>query len=180
MMNEQKVSSLLTPRQLAFIDEYLIDFNGAQAAIRAGYSHKTAGPQAARLLVNVNISRMIAERIEARNKRLQIDSEYVLKRLIEIDQMDLIDIFEIDGHLKSIDKWPAIWRQMIQGLDVSEITSQGEVIGLLKKVKWPDKLKNLELLGKHTNIGAWEKKVELNQYGQKTISELLIELARDS
>ena len=86
----------LTPkeeRQNRFVQEYIIDLNGAQAAIRAGYSPKTAREQASRLLSNVNIQEKIADARNARNERLKVDQDYVLNRLIQVDQLDIIDIF---------------------------------------------------------------------------------------
>ncbi|EEF79443.1 Terminase small subunit superfamily [Methylophaga thiooxydans DMS010] len=162
------------------MDEYLVDFNATQAAVRAGYSQKTASPQAARLLANVNVSKAISERVKSRSEKLAVDSEYVLRRLIEIDQMDVVDILNHEGQLKPVSEWPEIWRQTITSLDVAELSSEGENIGLLKKVKWPDKVKNLELLGKHTDIGAWEKRVEVNLNDRKSLAELLEEAARES
>lgn len=63
-----------------------------------------------------------------------------------------------------ISTWPKLWRQYLAGFDVSELFegsgSDREMIGLLKKIRWPDKLKNLELLGRHVDVKAWKDKVE--------------------
>lgn len=64
--------------QKLFVFEYIIDFNGTQAAIRAGYSEKTAQQQASRLLLNVVIQTAIDEAIADRRKRLRIDADSVL------------------------------------------------------------------------------------------------------
>lgn len=69
----------LTPRQSRFVDEYLIDLNATQAAIRAGYSEKTARSQGQRLLTNVDIGAAIQERMHQRAKRTKIDADYVLQ-----------------------------------------------------------------------------------------------------
>lgn len=74
----------LTPKQEAFIREYLIDLNATQAAIRAGYSEKTATEQGSRLLTNVNVSTRIEELKSQRAEKLELDAEWVLKRLKEI------------------------------------------------------------------------------------------------
>lgn len=73
-----------TAKQQMFIDEYLVDLNGTQAAIRAGYSEKTAGVQASRLLANVNIRARIEELKKTRADRLNLDAYWVLKRLMDI------------------------------------------------------------------------------------------------
>jgi phage terminase small subunit len=81
----------------------------------------------------------------------------VLNRLIEIDQMDIIDILNDDGVVKPIGKWPKVWRQFLSGMDVTELKGKESEAGFLKKIKWPDKLRNLELIGKH--LGVWSDKV---------------------
>lgn len=74
----------LTEKQQRFIDEYLVDLNATQAAIRAGYSEKTAYSQGQRLLKNVEISSRIEELKKHRADRLNLDAYWVLKRLMEI------------------------------------------------------------------------------------------------
>lgn len=71
----------LTPKQAEFCRQYLIDLNATQAAIRAGYSVKTAKEQAARLLTNVNIQSEISQMQVAREKRTEITQDYVLSGL---------------------------------------------------------------------------------------------------
>ena len=155
----------LSPKQKLFVDEYLIDLNAKQAAIRAGYSAKTAERSGPRVLCSVVVQSVLAERIAEREKRTEINADYVLKRLAEIDQMDCLDILNDNGSVKPISKWPKIWRQFISGLDIADIFEgsgeERELVGLLKKIKWPDKLKNLELLGKHVSVQAFKEKMEL-------------------
>lgn len=69
----------LTPRQQAFVNEYLVDLNATQAAIRAGYSQKTANEQGARLLANVSIQSFISEQIKKRNERTERTADDVLR-----------------------------------------------------------------------------------------------------
>ncbi len=150
----------LTDKQQRFVEEYLIDLNGTQAALRAGYSEKTAGRQACELLEKTHIAEAIAEAKAQRSIKTSIDATYVLNRLVEIDQMDVLDIHNDDGSLKPIREWPKIWRQFISGMDVSELFDgrgdEREIIGVMKKIKWPDKVKNLELIGKHVEVQAFK------------------------
>ena len=69
----------LTPKQQAFVDEYLIDRNGTQAAIRCGYSSRTANEQASRLLANVKIQGAVAQGILAARQRAEITADTVLQ-----------------------------------------------------------------------------------------------------
>ncbi len=151
----------LTPKQALFAKEYLIDLNATQAAIRAGYSAKTAQAQGGRLLLNVMVQNLIREGQSKRADSLEINAEYVLKRLVEIDQMDALDILNEDGTLKPISQWPKVWRRYLSGLDIMEMSAGGDSdnLAFIKKIKWPDKVKNLELIGKHVNIQAFSDKV---------------------
>lgn len=150
----------LTVRQEAFCQEYIISLNATQAAIKAGYSPKTAQMQSSRLLSNVMVSQRVAELKSERSDRTQINADYVLNRLVEIDQMDVADILNDEGGVKPVFQWPKVWRQFISGFDVAELWEgsgdEREQIGVLKKIKWPDKVKNLELLGKHVDVNAFK------------------------
>ncbi|MDT8894196.1 terminase small subunit [Halomonas sp. I1] len=152
----------LTPRQSRFVDEYLVDLNATQAAIRAGYSERTARQTGAQNLSKPNITDAIEQRKAHRSERTRIDADYVLHRLVEIDQMDVADILADDGSILPVREWPQSWRRTLSGLDVAELwDGQGEEreqIGLLKKIKWPDKVKNLEMLGKHVDVQAWRER----------------------
>lgn len=148
----------LTDKQEMFCREYLVDLNATQAAIRAGYSEKTANEQGAQNLAKLSIAQRIAELKSERNEAVKVDAEYVLRRLVDIDGMDVLDILLSNGELKPIKEWPKVWRTTLSGMDVTEMA--GDSAGLLKKIKWPDKVKNLELLGKHVDVQAFKEKVE--------------------
>lgn len=154
----------LREKQERFCQEYIIDLNATQAAIRAGYSKKTAQEQASRLLLNVMVKSRLAELLEERNQRNKIDADYVLQRLVEIDQMDVIDILNNDMSIKPVSEWPQCWRRYIVGFDLAEMFEgkgeDREMVGILKKIKWPDKVKNLELLGRHVDVQAFKDRVE--------------------
>lgn len=150
----------LTPKQAIFVDEYLKDLNATQACIRAGYSEKTAEQQGPRLLGNVGVAEAIAVGMEKRAKRTQIGADYVLNRLAQIDQLDVADILDNTGNFKPVLEWPKVWRQTVSGLDIQEIMS-GDTESVIRKIKWPDKLRNLELLGKHVDIGAFRERIDM-------------------
>ena len=71
----------LGPRQKRFVEEYLLDLNAKQAAIRAGYSPKTADVQGSRLLSHVKVQCAVSEAIDRRATKVGIDQEWVLSRL---------------------------------------------------------------------------------------------------
>lgn len=154
----------LTDKQDAFCREYLVDLNATQAAIRAGYSVKTAPTIGSENLIKPNVQDRIAELKNERNSKVEIDAAYVLRRLVEIDQMDVLDIMTDDMSIKPVSDWPASWRRYLSGFDLADMFEgrgeDREMVGILKKIKWPDKVKNLELLGKHIDVQAFKEKVE--------------------
>ena len=162
----------LTDKQEMFCREYLIDLNATQAAIRAGYSEKTANRTASENLSKPDIQNRIADLKSQRNEQINIDAGYVLRRLVEIDQMDVLDIVRDDLSLKPVTEWPSSWRRYISGFDLAEMfeyTGEDggkELAGILKKIKWPDKVKNLELLGKHVSVMAFKEQATHEHTGK--------------
>jgi phage terminase small subunit len=156
--------SKLTDKQEMFCREYLIDLNATQAAIRAGYKEDNAKQTAYENLAKPYLQERIAELKAKRVAQVDIDAAYVLKRHYEIDTMDVTDILSDDGSVLPIREWPKTWRQYISGFDLSELFEgtgkDREQVGLLKKIKWPDKVKNLELLGKHVDVQAYNNKID--------------------
>ncbi len=79
----------LTPKQERFVAEYLIDLNATQAAIRAGYSEKTAQQQGSRLLLNVLVQEAIAKGREKTAAKLEITKERIVEELAKIAFADI-------------------------------------------------------------------------------------------
>lgn len=173
------MSKKLSHKQELFVEEYLKDLNATQAAIRAGYSKKTAGITGFENLKKPNISRAIAEAQEKRIKRVQIDADYVLNELYEIREMDISDILDDHGNVLPIKDWPKIWRKSISGLDIQELMGDGELLALIKKIKWPDKLATLKLLGQHIDIQAFKEKIEHEGEIKNTAPVINLHLAND-
>lgn len=152
----------LTPKQAAFVAEYLKDLNATQASIRAGYSAKTAGWIGQQLLAKPHVAQAVADAMAARTQRTQIDADHVLRRLAEQDAADLADILNDDGTIKPVREWPAVWRRgLVAGVEVVTFGNVEKGFGEITKLKLADRMKNLELLGRHTAVGAWRDKVEL-------------------
>ena len=139
--------------------------NQSQAAIDAGFSPNTAAVKASVMMRDERIQKRIAELMEERNKRNRVSADYVLMRLVEIDQMDVLDILNDDGSLKPIREWPKIWRTTLSGFDLSSTImnmNEDSIETILKKIKWPDKVKNLELIGKHVDVNAFKERMEID------------------
>lgn len=156
----------MTPRQEAFVREYLIDLNGTQAAIRAGYSERTANEQAARLLTNVSVRSAIDEALAARAQRVQIDADWVLKRLHSEATADLADLYTEGGDLKPVHEWPEVWRTgLVAGVETVRERDGADEDGrpqyaTVRKVKLLDRTRLVELIGKHVGVGAFRDRVE--------------------
>lgn len=112
-----------------------------------------------------------------RNDLVGINATYVLNRLVEIDQMDVLDILTSTGELKPVSQWPKVWRTTLSGLDVVEMSAEGNTAALLKKIKWPDKVKNLELIGKHIDVQAFREQVK-TEHVVESISDLMDSLSQ--
>ena len=171
----------LTDKQEMFCREYLIDLNATQAAIRAGYSEKTANRTGSENLSKPDIAQRIIDLKSSRNERVEIDADYVLRRLVEIDEMDVLDILKNDGGLKMVHEWPKVWRTTLSGLDIlTTVTNFDEktMENILKKIKWPDKVKNLELLGKHVAVQAFREQVKTEHDVVGKLSDLMDDLAK--
>lgn len=154
----------LTDKQEMFCREYLIDLNATQAAIRAGYSDNTARKIGSENLTKPDIAQRIIDLKSDRNERVEVNADYVLRRLVEIDEMDVLDIMTDDMSIKPVSQWPASWRRYLSGFDLADMFEgrgeDREMVGILKKIKWPDKVKNLELLGKHVTVQAFKDNVK--------------------
>ena len=162
----------LTDKQELFAREFIVDLNATQAAIRAGYSETSSRNQGARMMANDDILDRIAELKAERNEQVGVDAAYVLRRLTEIDQMDVLDILLANGELKPIKDWPKVWRTTLSGMDVVEMAS-ADSAALLKKIKWPDKVKNLELLGKHVDVQAFKEQTKVEHGFEEEVSDLM-------
>ncbi|EKH8248029.1 terminase small subunit [Salmonella enterica] len=157
----------LTAMQEAYAQEYTkCPENQTQAAINAGFSPNTAAVKASVMMRDERIQKRIAELMEERNKRLRVSADYVLLRLVEIDQMDVIDILNDDMSIKPVSEWPKVWRQYLTGFELADMFEgrgdEKELVGILKKIKWPDKVKNLELIGKHVDVNAFRERLEID------------------
>lgn len=157
----------LTAMQEAYCQSYIkTPENQTQAAINAGFSPNTAAVKASVMMRDERIQKRIAELMEERNKRMRVSADYVLMRLVEIDQMDVIDILNDDMSIKPVSEWPKVWRQYLTGFELADMFEgrgdEKELVGIMKKIKWPDKVKNLELIGKHVDVNAFKERLDVN------------------
>jgi phage terminase small subunit len=142
-----------TRKQLFFVAEYLVDLNGTQAAIRAGFSPRTAAKQAPQLLARPCIQTAIREAMEDREKRTNIRSDKVLREIARIGFSDIRKAFDDSGELKQLKELDDDTAAAISSI---EIISSGDG-SLIKKIKVWDKNSALEKLCKHLGLYDAEK-----------------------
>lgn len=147
----------LTPKQIRFVDEYLVDLNAAGAARRAGYSVKTADKIGYENLRKPEI----ALAVEAKRKQLAgelgITRERVLREMAKLAFSDLRELYNVDGSLKPPHEWSDNAAGAVAGIETVEefaknAKGQNELVGYVKKVKLWDKGKQVENLLKHMGM----------------------------
>lgn len=125
----------LTAKQLAFVREFPIDCNGTQAAIRAGYSPKTANEQAAQLLAKLSIREAIDGQIRARAERLKIDADWVVVNLrnVYLEALAAGDYSAATRCLENLAKHVGLFAahnsQKLQHMDADELKKRLEEKG---------------------------------------------------
>lgn len=153
----------LTPKQARFVDEYLIDLNATQAAIRAGYSVKTAQEIGAENLSKPLIRDAIRAGQDNRSSETKIDAAWVLKRLAAEAVADVNDLYDETGAILPVKDWPLIWRQgLVAGIKHTEVKDhEGNRTGeIIVDVKLSDRVRRLELIGKHIGVNAFQDVVK--------------------
>lgn len=150
----------LTPKQQRFVEEYLVDLNGTQAAIRAGYSAKGASVQACRLLANAKVQAAIQAGREAASQRTEITLDRVLKELAKIGFANMADYIENLDDLEKLDRdlMAAVGEVIIEEYQDGKGDEARDV--KRTRIKLLDKRAALVDLGKH--LGAFVTKHEVS------------------
>jgi phage terminase small subunit len=147
----------LGDRQARFVEEYLLDLNGTQAAIRAGYSRQTARQMAAENLSKPYITAAITTALAERTRRNAVDADFVLNRLVQEIEADLADLFSPAGLMLPLTEWPPVWRKgLVTYYETRELrTPDGEGRILVSRIGFADRIQRLELLGRHIDVRAF-------------------------
>lgn len=161
--------SELTPKQAVFVDEYLIDLNATQAAIRAGYSTRTADEIARQLLGKTWVAEAVAKAKAERSKRTGISSDRVLEELARIAFADMGEYADWSGDRVSLRSSEEVDTRCI--LEVKQTSKQfGNDVG----IKLHDKLGALNALAKHLGLlpEKHEHEVVLRREAERLASEV--------
>jgi len=129
-------------RQQAFVEEYMVDFNGTKAAIRAGYSKASARVTASRLLTNANVQHRLDDLKRAQSRKLTRSRDEAIKALESIAFQNIKDYMESDEH-------GGLAFKQLECLTTNQIFALASVRvrkGKVVDMKFKDKLRALELL----------------------------------
>lgn len=168
--------SKLTEKQAIFVKAYRIDRNATKAAIAAGYSEKTAHVAGSRLLKNAKVRAEIQHQDEKLNNKLDLSVEWVVKRLMFRADFDVRKFYNEDGSLKPVAALDTGTAYALQGLEIEKLyehfgKGQAQNTGTLTKIKFADRDRALELLGRHLKM--FTDKVEVG--GLDGMAEILAE-----
>ncbi|MFG1243644.1 terminase small subunit [Xanthobacter sp. V7C-4] len=163
----------MTPKQRVFVREYLVDLNATQAAIRAGYSPRTAVKIGSENLLKPDIAREIQRAMDERAARTGVTAERVLQEIAKLAFLDIRKAFNPDGSMKPLDQLDDETAAAIAGLEVSEeLDEGGEVVrARLKKLKLSDKIGALTLLARH--LGMLNDKLTLKGDAENPLTLLV-------
>jgi len=165
-----------TPKQAIFIEEYLVDGNGARAAMAAGVPEASAKVTASRWLKSSKVAAVVSQRQAQRAAKLDITAERVLEELAKLAYYDPGRLFDADGKMKPVHLLDDVTRAAVSQVDVEETeTSEGKdearvvIRSRTKKVKMADKGQNLERLGRHLKL--FTDRLDLS--GRLTLEDLV-------
>ena len=148
----------LTAQQKRFCDEYLVDYNGTQAAIRAGYAKNSAKVQASKLLTNPNVSSYLGSKHKKISDKLEISAERTLLEIARIAYTPSTAFYDKDGRLLPMHELGPDAAACLAGFEVEELwgfdgSLDGKTqLGEVKKYKRFDKNRSLEMLAKHFKL----------------------------
>lgn len=146
----------LSPKHRIFVAQYVKTRKIAKSAIAAGYSKKTARAAGSRLLRDVNIRASIDASLNKITERAEISAAEVLRELALLATVRIKDAYNEDGTLKSVHEMPEQIQAALASLEVDEIFAGPRglkrKVGETKKLKVFDKVRSLELLGKHFKL----------------------------
>jgi phage terminase small subunit len=146
----------LTGKQAQFVAEYLIDLNASDAALRAGYSKKTAWSTGHHLMHKPHVTAAIREALARRTARVEIKSDDVLRELMRVLGSDLSMAFNADGTIKPIHEIPEDTRRAIASIETDELfsgTGKDRVqVGVTRKIKFWSKDKAIENAMRHLGM----------------------------
>jgi len=152
--------NILAPQKRMFVLEYMkhnFNVSAASKSIRIGTSTGSG------YLGELDVQEAIAEQMAARVERTQIDADWVLLQLDKMFNADVADIFTPGTNdLKPVHEWPETWRKMTTSIKIDDRYDKGQDKAYqVKDIKILDRLKTLNMIGKHTDVRAFTERIEI-------------------
>lgn len=147
----------LNEKQKRFCEEYLIDLNATQAAIRAGYSVKTANEQGSQLLAKLSVQEEISREMAERSKRTGVNQDRIVQELARLAFCKITDVADKNGNINENASDDDL--ACIESIKVKRSKTDNGSLSEEREVKISSKVKALELLGKH--LGMWNDKADV-------------------
>lgn len=163
----------MTPKQQSFIAEYLRDKNATQAAIRAGYSKKTAYSQGERLLRNVDVRSAIDAKLAAITEKAGLSAELVLASLVRELSFDPAKLLNEDGSMKALHEIDEDTRKCLVSIDAVQIGGDDSPV-FIQKVRWINPSTAREQAMKH--LGMFKE--DNSQQKQEVITKISLVAVR--
>lgn len=145
----------LTNKQEMFCREYIIDFNATRAALAAGYSEKSAYQIGSENLNKVEIQAFLSELMQARNERVKIDADYVLKQAVKLHERCMQEV-----------------KPLIKGGE-QQTDEEGNLLFVFDSM---GAKASLELIGKHTDVNAFKERIDHTSNGKDIMQSIQIEV----
>ncbi len=156
--------SPLNAKQERFVAEYLVDLSATQAAVRAGYSERTAHSQGPRLLEHVGVKAAIAAGMRDRAERTEMTADRVLLEIRRLATSDLRRVFTPDGALMPVSQWDDHTAAAISSVKVVTRKEPGggddAPVEYVTELKLWDKNSALDKAGKH--LGMFREQIDVN------------------
>jgi phage terminase small subunit len=143
---------MLTLKQARFLEEYLVDLNGKAAAIRAGYSQRTAEVQASQLLSNYKIRVALEDAMQARSKRTEVTADRVVAEYARIAFANMRDYLPKKGETIDLQRLDQDRTAAVEEIIIDEFVDQAGTVHRRTRVKLHDKKAALDSLAKHLGM----------------------------
>jgi len=143
---------MLTPKQARFVEEYLVDANGKAAAIRAGYSPKTAEVQASRLLRSPKVRVPFEDAMQARSKRTEVTADRVVTEYAMISFANMRDYWPRTGETIDLQRLDRDRTAAVKEIIIDEFVDQAGTLHRRTRLKLHDKRAALDSLARHLGM----------------------------
>jgi phage terminase small subunit len=143
---------MLTPKQARFVEEYIVDLNGRQAAIRAAYSPKTAEVQASRLLRNAKVQQALKTAMRAQSRRTEITADSVVAEYAKVAFANVRDFLPKEGETIDLSWLDQDRTAAVEELSIDEVVDSAGVLHRRTRLKLHDKQAALTNLARHLGM----------------------------